>query len=297
MNTYELMKKALAAGVVAVSIGLAGCHADGDNTVGPGNGVGGGGSSDGTGNCVVPLGEVCVSGGSGSTNALLDDALAAGGPLASLAGPLSGVTDELQTAIQNLLENDGDLASLVTNLLQGTDGKEPNLQLALAALLDGGLEDILTDLLSAQTLQNLLGEEGVTGVVKGLLQSSGDDKCQAAVSTVCLIGGDGGKTGLVDALITENGALADLAANLALDDLVGTLGDLLESDGTIGDLVSGLLQEGQLMAALEKLLDPNQEGSLADTLGDLLLGQGRDQNLVQQLLNGLGNLVGKVVGG
>ena len=294
MNTYELMKKALAAGVVAVSIGLAGCHADGDNTVGPGGGIGGGGSSDGTGSCDVPVGEICVAGGHGSTQALLDELLNPGGALESLAGPLAPVSEDLIDEVVTLLQNDGDLANLVTNLLQGTDGKQPNLELALASLLDGGLQEIIEGLVNPATLQDLLGEDGVTGVIQGLLQSSADDNCQAALSTICLIGGNGGKIGLVEALITDNGALTDLAANLSEEDLVAVLGDVLESDGSLPDLVQGLFAEGQLIEGLQTLLDPNQQGSLADAIGDLLLGDGRDSNLVEQILNGLGNLLGSV---
>lgn len=295
MNSLMTLKTALLGCMLVTTMALTGCQADGDGTVGPATGIGGGGSPDGTGTCEVPVGEICVAGGAGSTQALLDELLSPSGPLASLAAPLAPVSEDLQDAVVTLLQNDGDLASLLTNLLQGSNGKAPNLELALAALLDGGLSEILTDLLSPENIV-LLGDDGLGGVVVGLLQSSGDDNCQAAVSTLCLIGGDGGKTGLLDALITDDGALADLAANLALDDLVGTLGDLLESDGSLPDLIRGLFEEGQLIEGLQVLLDPERQGSLGDAIGDLLLGQNRDSDLIEQLLNGLGNVLGSVTG-
>lgn len=295
MNPFMNLKTGLLACVLASSVLLSGCQADGDGTVGPGNGVGGGGSVDGTGQCVVPAGDICVSGGSGTTTALLDELLAPNGPLSALAGPLgeAGVTEDLETAVQDLLVNDGDLANLVENLLLGTNGKDPNLQLAAAALLDGGLQDILTGLLSPQTLTDTLGPEGVAGLLQALLLDGTDANCQAPLGTICLIGGNGGKTGLVEALITDNGNLTPLAdGNLSEQDLVAVLGDLLESNGSLADLVSGLFQDGQLIEGLRVLLDPNEAGSVADALGDLLLDQGRDQNLVTALLDGLGQLLG-----
>lgn len=299
MNSFMTLKTALLGGMLVTAMALTGCKADGDGTVGPGNGIGGGGSSDGTGTCDVPVGDICVAGGHGSTKALVDELLNPnGGPLGPVADSLDPATGDLQNEIITLLQNDGDLASLVENLLQGTDGKKPNLELALASLLDGGLNDILLQegLLDPETISAAFGEDGLTGVVQTLLQKGRDTNCQAALSTICLLGGNGGKMGLLDAIITDDGALADLAANLAVDDLSGTLADLLENnDGSLQTLVGNLFAEGHLMEGLQTLLDPNQQGSLVDALGDLLAGDPRNSDkgdLIQQLLNGIGNLIG-----
>lgn len=287
MNNFMNLKTALLGCVLVSTMVLTGCQADGDGTVGPGS------LGDGTGNCIVPAGDICVSGASGSETALLDELLKPNGPLSSLAGPLAPVTEDLQEAVQTLLQNDGDLANLVENLLVGTNGKEPNLQLAAAALIDGGLEEILTDLLSPETLQDTLGEDGVAGLLQTLLLEGSDTNCQAPLGTICLIGGNGGKTGLVEALITDNGNLTPLAANnLSEEDLVAVLGDLLESNGSLADLLTGLFADGQLIEGLQVLLDPNEDGSLTDALGDLLLQDGRDQNIITAILNGLGSILG-----
>jgi len=273
-----------AVGALAFAGLMAGCAQSGDDTqgVGPG-GPGGSGGSDGgnvpgdVANCSVPLGGVCVLAGSEGSDGLVDDLLRDGGALAPIADNIN--TDDLENALQTLLASDGNLQSLVTNLLL-----EGQLQAGLTELLtggedgEGGLADILADLLigteEGEGLAALLGENGVQGLITALLVEPADPDCQVPLGTLCLITGDGSQQGLVNVLITEDGALAQISQNLSQDELVAILANTLESDGSLQDLVTGLLVDGQLAEGLQALLigdpDAGVQSGLVQALEGLL---------------------------
>lgn len=294
--------------ISALAIGLlAGCAQSGDDTtgVGPGSPGGGGGGGNGGGsggipnaeNCAVPLGGVCVLAGSEGDAGLVDSLLADDGPLAPIAGNIN--TEDLEVALETLLANDGDLASLVEGLLM-----EGQLQEGLNELLtggedgEGGLADILADLLigteQGDGLAALLGEDGVAGFILALLVEPADLDCQVPLGTLCLIGGDGSQQGLVDVLITENGVLTQITDNVSQDQLVAILANLLESDGSLADLVQNLLVEGQLVEGLQALLIGDPEAGVPSGLVQALQGL-LDATLVTELLDFVGGLLG--VGG
>lgn len=294
-----------AVGALAFAGLLAGCAQSGDDTqgVGPGSpgGNGGGGGTNGPGdvaNCAIPLGGICVLAGSQGSDGLVDDLLRDGGALAPIADNIN--TQDLEAALEALLASDGDLESLVTNLLM-----EGQLQEGLTLLLtgnengEGGLADILADLLigteEGEGLAALLGEDGVQGLVMALLVEPTDPDCQVPLGTLCLITGDGSQQGLVDVLITEEGALAQISQNLSQDELVAILSNTLESDGSLQDLVTGLIQDGQLQAGLEALLigdpDAGVQSGLVQALEGLLTPE-----LVTDLLGTIAGLLGQDLG-
>ncbi|WP_420427266.1 hypothetical protein [Algiphilus sp.] len=294
-----------AVGALAFAGLMAGCAQSGDDTQGvgpgsppgaPGNGGGVNGPGD-VANCSVPLGGVCVLAGSEGSDGLVDDLLRDGGALAPIADNIN--TEDLENALQTLLASDGDLESLVTNLLM-----EGQLEEGLMELLtggedgEGGLADILADLLvgtdEGEGLAALLGEDGVQGLVTALLVEPTDPDCQVPLGTLCLITGDGSQQGLVDVLITEDGALAQISQNLSQDELVAILSNTLESDGSLQDLVTGLIQDGQLAAGLEALLigdpDAGVQSGLVQALEGLLT-----PDLVTDLVDLVAGLLGQQV--
>ncbi|MHA7834098.1 MAG: hypothetical protein ACX94A_06405 [Algiphilus sp.] len=294
----------LAVGALAFAGLMAGCAQSGDDTqgIGPGGpgGNGGGGGLNGPGdvaNCSVPLGGVCVLAGSEGSDGLVDDLLRDGGALAPIADNIN--TADLENALQTLLASDGDLESLVTNLLM-----EGQLEEGLMELLtggedgQGGLADILTDLLmgtdQGEGLAALVGEDGVQGLITALLVEPADPNCQVPLGTLCLITGDGKQQGLVDVLITEDGALAQISDNLSQDELVAILSNTLESDGSLQDLVTGLIQDGQLAEGLQALLigepDAGVQSGLVQALEGLLT-----PDLVTDLVDLVAGLLGQQV--
>jgi len=303
LNTFAAIRKALTAGLFASMVAIAGCSADGDGSSFPGGGGGGGGGGGVTDvtNCQVPLGTtLCVLGGDDHAGGLVDVLLAEDGPL----GPIAGAIDvsALTIALQEMLESDGTLTGLVTGLL--ADGQ---LQEGLELLLlgDGNGEGGLAELIGGLLLPNeegtgliaLFGEDGITDLVTALLIDGTSSDCQAPLGTLCLIAGDGtDQMGLVDLLLTSDGVLASLsptATGGTTDQIVEILGDLLESDGSLANLVEGLLVNGQLAEGLQALLvgDPEAgvEGGLVQGLGNLLGGLG---DVVTDLVDFLGGLFG-----
>lgn len=291
----KAMKLTFAA-LAAVGL-LAGCAQGGEDTtgVGPGGpgGGGGGGGNSGVENCAVPLGGTCVLAGSEGGEGLVDALLADDGALAPIADNIN--TADLEAALETLLANDGDLANLVENLLM-----EGQLQEGLTQLLmggedgQGGLADILADLLigteQGDGLQALVGQDGVAGLIMALLVEPTDPDCQVPLGTLCVITGDGSQQGLVDVLITEGGALTQITDNVSEDDLVAILSNMLESDGSLANLVQNLFAEGQLVEGLQALLigdgdDPTSSG-LVQALQSLL-----DPSLVEELLGFVGGLL------
>jgi hypothetical protein len=292
----KAMKLTFAA-LAAVGL-LAGCAQGGDDTtgVGPGGpgGGGGGGGNSGVENCSVPLGGVCVLAGSEGGEGLVDALLADDGALAPIAGNIN--TADLEDALETLLASDGDLASLVENLLM-----EGQLQEGLTQLLmggedgEGGLADILADLLmgteQGEGLQDLVGEGGLSGLIMALLVEPTDPDCQVPLGTLCVITGDGSQQGLVDLLITENGALTQITDNVSQDDLVAILANLLESDGSLANLVQNLFAEGQLVEGLQALLVGDGEDPMSSGLVQALQGL-LDPSLVEELVGFIGGLLG-----
>lgn len=106
--------------------------------------------------------------------------------------------------------------------------------------------------------------------------------CTAPAAGICVLDSSGG--GLVNVLL--NGPLAPIADNLGgKDELVTVLTNLLENDdGSLGSIVKGLIQDGQLQEALKTLLLDEQNG-LRTILPELLTG------LPDLLTDGVGGLV------
>ena len=294
MMAFNEMKTLLAVGAVALLLGLGGCEADSDTVdVGGDSGPTPGSIVD-VNDCQVPVGDMlCVLGGPDHPGGLVDELLAEDGPLGPIAGAIdvSALTDTLAF----ILENDGDLASLVESLIASGQLAE-GLQLLLLGDEDGegGLADILSGLLlpneEGEGLLALFGEDGIPGLVQALLVDGASSDCQAPLGTLCLIAGDDSdQTGLVDLLLTSDGVLGSLSQTLTgdvTDDVVAVLGDLLESDGSLGDLVQGLFADGQLAEGLQVLLvgDPDE---------------GVQSGLVQaldSLLGGLGDITSNIIG-
>lgn len=292
MNSFDAIKKTLVAGLVLASAALAGCEAQGDASDLPGDGSAG--SIVDTDGCAVPVGgTLCVLGGSDHEGGLVDVLLSPDGPL----GPIAGAIDssELTDALVTLLENDdGSLASILTGLfmdghlaeglrelLLGVDGTGNN---GLASIIQG----VLTPNAQGQGLVNLFGEEGIQGLVVALATGA-DSDCQAPLGTLCLIAGENSdQVGLVDLLATSNGLLGALSPTLTngvTDDVVATLGDLLASNGSLPDLLQGLIQEGQLATALQVLLIGEPDAGVPSGLVQAL----------QNLFTGLGSTIGEVV--
>lgn len=300
----SLKLKSLFAPLFAVVL-LAGCEAQGvDPSQFPGGGGGGSnvppGSVGDIRNCAVPVtGGLCVLRGDNPGDGLVESLLDPDGPLGPIVGEID--TEALEAALVALLENDdGDLVNVLTNLLV-----EGQLQEGLTLLLLGADGDGMGAL--AETLQNLLlpnedgspnglislfglGDEdggGAVGFLQALLIDGTDpNACQAPLGTLCLISGNGTQTGLIDLLLTSSGlsgALSDeLTGEAATDELVAILGNLLESNGSVANLVTNLFQEGQLVEGLEVLL----------------MGTGDDQPglvvLLQGVVGGLPEIIGDV---
>ena len=179
---------------------------------------------------------------------------------------------------------------------------EGQLQAGLTELLtggedgEGGLADILSDLLigteEGQGLAALLGENGVQGLITALLVEPTDPDCQVPLGTLCLITGDGNQQGLVDVLITEDGALAQISDNLSQDELVAILANTLESDGSLQDLVTGLIQDGQLAEGLQALLIGDPDAGVPSGLVQALQGL-LNPDLVTDLVDFLAGLLGQ----
>ncbi|WP_420427020.1 hypothetical protein [Algiphilus sp.] len=229
--------------------------------------------------CRVPVSNLCLIGGDNHSGGIVDILLRPTGPLGPLAGEINA--EDLVEAIATLLENDdGSLNAILTGLI--TDGQ---LQEALELLLlgdgqgNGDLQDIIGSLLlgdgSGGGLAGILGPDGVAGLVEALLTDGTADACQANLGTLCLIGGDSDHIGLVDLLLLDGGVLEALSDELTQEELVEILGDTLESNGALAELVANLIQGGQL-----------EEGLTA-----LLVGDGSDQGgLVQAVQNTVDNL-------
>lgn len=313
-----MRKPFLAVAALAFAGLMAGCAQGGadDSGIGPGDPGGGGGGGGGPGgpgdvaNCAVPLAGICVLAGSEGNEGLVDDLLAPGGALAPIADNLN--TADLEDALEGLLASDGNLADLVSNLLSEGQAQEGLTQL-LTGREDGegGLADILADALTGteegEGLQSLAGEDGVAGLLMALLVEPTDPDCQVPLGTLCVITGDGNQQGVVDVLLTGDGALAEVSGSLAQDELVAILSNTLESDGGLRTLVTNLLAEGQLadgltallvgnpdndeqsglIQALEGLLSPETVTDLVDTIGGLLGVGGGDGG--GGLLGGLGS--------
>lgn len=288
----SLKLKSTFAALFAVVL-LAGCEAQGvDPSQFPGGGGGGGnnappGSIGDTINCEVPVSGLCVLRGDGPGEGLVEALLDPNGPLGPIVGSID--TAALEDALIILLANDnGDLPGLLTNL-----AAEGQLQEGLTLLLLGADGDGMGAL--AETLQNLLlpnedgtpnglialfglGDEdggGAVGLLQALLIDGQDPAaCQAPLGTICLISGDGNQRGLIDLLLTSGGVAGGLSQTLTqgeTDELVEVLGDLLESNGALADLVTGLLQDGQLAQGLEVLLmGANDQQGLVELLQDLV---------------------------
>jgi len=307
MRINANLKKWLALGALVMS--AVGCTANGVDADalgdGFGNGNNNGGGSNGSPtditNCQVPVGAtLCVLGGSDHPGGLVDVLLASDGPL----GPIAGAIDvtALTNALTQTLENDSTLAGIVTGLIQ--DGQlVEGLQLLLLGPNNDGMGAV-AETLQLLLLPNeqgvgltaLLGEQGVAGLVQALLLDGTDASCQAPLGTLCLIAGDGNQTGLVDLLLTSDGALGALSPFLTTqvtDEVVATLGDLLASNGSLRDLVTGLIQDGQLATALQVLLigapDQGVQSGLVMALQDLLGGLGI---IVNDVLTFVGSLLG-----
>lgn len=303
MSKYFKSFFAAACGVVL----LAGCEAQGvdPSRLGQIGGVGGPpGSIADTTNCDVPVAGICVLGGDSHPGGLVDVLLAPNGPLGPIAAAID--SDALVDALTVLLQNDdGNLAGILTNLVA-----EGQLQEGLTLLLLGADGDGMGAL--AETLMNLLlpaddggspglialvGDDnsGAVGLLQALLLDGSDVNCQAPLGTLCLIGGEGGEQGLIDLLLTSGGVAGGVSQELTgpeLDNLVATLGDLLESNGALADLASGLFEEGQLIEGLTVLL-MGSEG-VGDGLGLLDILMGTTENLdgiIEDIVGFLGGLL------
>lgn len=233
-------------------------------------------------NCDAPAAGICVldTDGTGLVNVLLDEG---NGPLAPIVGNIGG-KDKLVTILTDLLNNpDGSLGGIVKGLIQ-----EGQLQEAIKTLLlneQNGLRTILPELLTG--LPGLL-QDGAGGLLKALLTGTENSACQAPLGTVCLVG-SGDKVGVLDMLIGDDGYLGN--TGLSQSELVGILGDTLQGDGSLQDLVTNLFQEGQLVEGLKALLIGNDE-TAGGRPGLLNALEGVVTNLPQGVIDTLGTLLG-----
>ncbi len=249
-------------------------------------------------NCSTPVSNICVLGGDDHNGGLVDVLLdPETGPLAPIASNIGGA-DALTDRLVDLLQNDdGSLASVLEGLFL-----EGNLQEGLQTLIlgddegNGGLQTIVTELLMGDEnggagLEGLLGEDGVTGLLEALLiEPQNNPNCQAPLGTICLVGTDE-QQGIVDLLLEDGGALSGLG--LEQQDLVDTLGDLLENDSTLADTVQALLVEGQLEQGLTALLlgdpDNGEAPGLITALENIL---NPEEGLIPGLVCTVGGLLG-----
>lgn len=305
-TSFKRMRKGLFTGLTSalLAVAMVGCSADSNNPTLPGNGGGGGGGGGGgitdVENCQVPVVGICVldpADGDGLVDQLLDP----NGPLGPIARAVS--VEGLTNALTTLLQNDGDLASLLTNLAEG------NLQEGLQELLigtdnGGGLANIIAEVIrgnedneEAQGLVGLFGEDGLPGLIRALAQG-GDADCGTALGTICLVSGGGSQTGLVDLLLTSNGvlgALSPLLTQEVTDNLVDIVGDILASDdGALSTILSNALVDGNLATGLQALLIGNEENQgLVPTLQGLLGNLG---GIIGEILGNIGRLFGGLGG-
>lgn len=233
-------------------------------------------------NCDVPVNNLCVLGGPSHQNGLVEKLLESDGPL----GPISKAIDiqALSGTLAFTLENDGRLANLLENLL--INGQlEAGLQLLILGDEngEGGLQQILTELIigseDGRGLVALFGEDGLPALLQALLADGTTTDCQAPLGNICLYSGDGTQQeGLLELLLAADGELSAVSPILTqhTDELLVVLGDLLESNGSLSDLVQSLLQEGQLAEGLQALLfgDPDNGvpggGGLFQALGNIV---------------------------
>ncbi len=305
-TSFKRMRKGLVTGLGSALLALAmvGCSADSNDPTLPGNGGGGGGGGGPnpatTENCAVPVSTLCVLGGSEHGHGLVDELLSPNGPLGPIAGALDA--QDLTNALQTLLENDdGSLTTLLTDLF--VNGQ---LQEGLTALLlpneagEGGLANILQNLLmGSEEGQGLLAlvQDDVPGLLQALLLSGSEANCQAPLGTLCLIAGEGSdQVGLVDLLLTSEGLLGALSPTLGedvTDDVVALLGDLLESNGALADLVSNLFAGGHLAEGLQALLIGDPEGGIPS---GLLAALENTFSGLGDILGDIGDFVGNLLG-
>lgn len=245
-------------------------------------------------NCRVPVSNLCVIGGNMHSGGIVDILLRPTGPLGPLAGEINA--DDLVEAIATLLQNDdGSLNAILTGLI--TDGQ---LQEALELLIlgdaqgNGDLQDIISALLLGDNgggLVGILGPQGVAGLLQALFIDGTSDACQANLGTLCLVGGDSDHIGLVDLLLLEGGVLEALSDELTQEEIAQILGDTLESDGALANLVANLFAQGQLADGLTALLigDADTQGGLAQAIEDTLGNLG---DIVEDILAFISRLLG-----
>lgn len=295
MNTMEQLKRALSATLLVGALALAGCQADGN----PADLDDRGDDIVDVANCQVPAGQrLCVLGGANHPGGIVDVLLENDGPL----GPIAAAVDAsaLTDALEDMLENDGDLVSLLTNLFANGQLQEGLQRLLLGdSQGNGGLAQFGNDLLlgndEADGLRGLFGEDGIVGLLEALAMGGGGAECKAPIGTLCLISTDDDRrTGLINLLADDDGALAALSPRLGeiTDDLVTILGDMLQSDGSLPDLFTQAIQEGNLAAGLEVLLlgpDDDTQPGLVTFLEDLLTST---PTIITQIIDTLTGLFG-----
>lgn len=243
-------------------------------------------------NCSAQVSGLCVLGGPGNPNGLVDLLLDSGkGPLAPLVGQIGG-KEELVAVLETLLDNeDGELASLVENLIIGGNLFEGLEQLLIS---DKGLQSILPDLLigngESGGLQGLLAsDDGARGLLQALLipADSTNSECASPLGSVCLVATEGsGQKGVLDLLLGDESQLGQ--QGLSTQALVDALATTLGGNPDLGQTVAGLFLDGNLQAGLEELLLGNDEKgpALLKTL----------ENLGKGLTVGLCNIVAGLFG-
>lgn len=295
MNTMEHLKRALTATLLMGALALGGCQADGD----PSDLDDRGDDIVDVANCQVPVGQrLCVLGGDDHPGGIVDVLLDTNGPL----GPIAGAVDAsaLTDVLEDMLENDGDLVSLLTNLFANGQLQEGLQRLLLGdAQGNGGLAEFGNDLLlgndEADGLRGLFGEDGIVGLLEALAMGGGGSECKAPIGTLCLISDDDDRrSGLINLLAADDGALAALSPRLGeiTDDLVTILGDMLQSNGSLPDLFTQAIEEGNLAAGLELLLlgtEDSAEPGLVTFLENLLSST---PTIVTQIIDALTSLFG-----
>ncbi len=121
--------------------------------------------------------------------------------------------------------------------------------------------------------------------------------CQVPLgTTLCVLGGDDHVGGLVDELLAEDGPLGPIAGAIDTSELTTALTEMLENDGTLTSLLTGLLADGQLAEGLQLLLlgqDGTGNEGLASVLEGVLLPNEQGQGLIA--LFGEGGIQGLVM--
>lgn len=225
--------------------------------------------------CSARVSGLCLLGGPGNPNGLVDLLLADNvGPLAPLASQIGG-KEKLAAVLETLLENpDGELATLVENLIIGGNLAEGLEQLLIS---DKGLQSVLPELLMGSGegggLQELLvGEEGARGLLQALLipADSTNGECASPLGNVCLVAAEGsGKHGVLDLILGADSQLGQ--QGFSTQALVDALATTLGGNPDLGQTVAGLFIDGNLQAGLEELFLGNSEKgpALLKTLEDL----------------------------